>query len=84
MLPKRIYMGWKFQRTLEFGMYFSLEHFFISVALFHLHTSCHSTFEINEYENEDDRTSFSEYYRPTVEIKGFNVLINDNFFLMFR
>ena len=26
------------------------------------------------YENEDDRTSFSKYYVPNVEIKGFNVL----------
>ena len=28
------------------------------------------------FENEEDGTSFSEYYVPTVEIKDFNVLIN--------
>ena len=28
------------------------------------------------FEKEDDRTSFSEYYTPTVEIKDFNVLID--------
>ena len=27
-------------------------------------------------ENEDDRTSFSKYYVPNVEIKDFNVLID--------
>ena len=34
------------------------------------------SFKINEDENKDDRTSFSEYYTPTVEMKDFNVLIN--------
>ena len=34
------------------------------------------SFKITEDENKDDRTSFSEYYTPTVEIKDFNVLIN--------
>ena len=28
------------------------------------------------FENEDDRTSFSNYYTPSVEIKSFNVLID--------
>ena len=28
------------------------------------------------FENEDDRTSFSKYYVPIVEIKDFNVLID--------
>ena len=28
------------------------------------------------FENEDNRTSFSKYYVPKVEIKGFNVLID--------
>ena len=28
------------------------------------------------FENEDDRTSFSEYYVPKVEIKDFNVLVD--------
>ena len=28
------------------------------------------------YENENDRTSFSEYYVPRFEIKDFNVLID--------
>ena len=27
------------------------------------------------FENEEDRTSFSKYYVPKVEIKGFNVLL---------
>ena len=27
------------------------------------------------FKNEDDRTSFSKYYVPKVEIKDFNVLI---------
>ena len=30
--------------------------------------------------NEDNRTSFSEYYTPTVKIKDFNVLIDDKSF----
>ena len=36
------------------------------------------------FENEEDRTSFSNYYTLTVEIKDFNVLINDKSFLMFQ
>ena len=33
------------------------------------------------FENEDDRTFYSKYYTPKVEIKDFNVLINDKSFL---
>ena len=29
------------------------------------------------FENENDRTSFSKYYVPKVQIKDFNVLINE-------
>ena len=32
------------------------------------------------FENEDDRTSFSKYYVPKVEIKDFNVLIDGKVF----
>ena len=32
------------------------------------------------FENEDDRTSFSKYYQPNVQIKDFNVLINGKSF----
>ena len=32
------------------------------------------------FENEDDRTSLSKYYTPSVEIKDFNVLINGKSF----
>ena len=33
------------------------------------------------FENNDDRTSHDEYYLPTVEIKDYNIMINDeNFF----
>ena len=32
------------------------------------------------FENEEDRTSFSKYYTPKVEIKGFNVLIDGKSF----
>ena len=33
------------------------------------------------FENDDDRTSYDEYYLPTVEIKDYNILINgENFF----
>ena len=32
------------------------------------------------FENEEDRTSFSKYYTPKVEIKDFNVLVDGNFF----
>ena len=28
------------------------------------------------FESEDDRISFSKYYTPSVEMKGFNVLID--------
>ena len=28
------------------------------------------------FENDDDRTSFDEYYLPTVEIKDYNIMIN--------
>ena len=35
------------------------------------------------YKNEEDRSSFSKYYVPKVEIKDFNVLINVNHFLKF-
>ena len=33
------------------------------------------------FENEDDRTSFSEYYTPKIEIKDLNVLIDGKRFL---
>ena len=32
------------------------------------------------FENENDRTSFSKYYTPKVEIKDFNVLVNGKCF----
>ena len=32
------------------------------------------------FENEDDRTSFSKYYVPKIEIKDFNVLIDGKHF----
>ena len=33
------------------------------------------------FESDDDRTSYDEYYLPTVEIKDYNILINgENFF----
>ena len=32
------------------------------------------------FENEDDRTSYSKYYRRKVEIKDFNVLIDGKYF----
>ena len=32
------------------------------------------------FENEEDRTSFSKYYTPKVEIKDFNVLIDEKRF----
>ena len=35
------------------------------------------------FENEDDRTSFSKYYVPKVEMKDFNVLIDGKSFLKF-
>ena len=31
---------------------------------------------VSLFENEEDRTSFSKYYVPSVEIKDFNVLID--------
>ena len=34
------------------------------------------------FENEDYRTSFSKYYTPKVEIKDFNVIIDEKYFLM--
>ena len=34
------------------------------------------------FENEEDRTSFSKYYVPKVEIKGFNVPLDGKSFLM--
>ena len=32
------------------------------------------------FENEDDRTSFSKYYTPSVKIKDFNILIDGKSF----
>ena len=32
------------------------------------------------FENEDNRTSYYKYYVPSVEIKDYNVLIDDNAF----
>ena len=32
------------------------------------------------FENEDDRTSYSKYYVPNVQIKEFNVLIDGKSF----
>ena len=40
---------------------------------------------VSSFKNEDDRTSFTKYYTPTVEMKDFNVLIDGkSFFLMFQ
>ena len=36
------------------------------------------------FENENDRASFSNYYVPNVQIKDFNVLINEKSFLTFQ
>ena len=35
---------------------------------------------ISSFENEDDRTSFSKYHTPSIEIKYFNVLIDGKSF----
>ena len=35
---------------------------------------------VSSFENENDRTSFSKYYVPKVEIKDFNVLIDGKLF----
>ena len=32
------------------------------------------------FENDDDRTSYNEYYLPTVEIKDYNIMINGESF----
>ena len=32
------------------------------------------------FENEEDRTSFSKYYAPSIEIKGFDVLTDGKCF----
>ena len=32
------------------------------------------------FDNEDDKISFSKYYTPSIEIKGFNLLINSRDF----
>ena len=34
------------------------------------------------FENEGDRTSFSKYYTPKIEVKDFNVLIDGSSFLL--
>ena len=35
-----------------------------------------NTFFVLAFPNEEDRTSFSKYYTPSIEIKGYNVLID--------
>ena len=37
-------------------------------------------FFVLSFENENDRTSFSKYYAPNVQIKDFNVLIDGKSF----
>ena len=37
-------------------------------------------FFVLSFENEDDRTSYSTYYLPKVEIKGYNVMIDGKSF----
>ena len=55
----------------------------------HLNFLIHPTFtKVNRLfvlslENEEDRTSFSKYHVPKVEIKDFDVLIDGKVFLMF-
>ena len=34
------------------------------------------------FENEGDRTSFSKYYTPKIEVKDFNVLIDGSSFFL--
>ena len=36
------------------------------------------------FENEEDKTTFSKYYTPKLEIKDFNVLIDGKSHLMFQ
>ena len=36
------------------------------------------------FENEDDRTSYLKYYVPNVQIKDFNVLIDEKVFLTYQ
>ena len=40
-------------------------------------------FTVLAYKNEEDRSSFSEYYTPSVEIKDYNVLIDQQPFFEF-
>ena len=46
-------------------------------------TKAHRLFVLS-FENENDRASFSNYYVPNVQIKDFNVLINEKSFLTFQ
>ena len=45
----------------------------------HLFTNVNRLFVLS-FENEADRTSFSNYYVPKVEIRDFNVLIDGKLF----
>ena len=46
---KHVYMGWKFQTTLKLDIFFlSLEHFFISVAIFKQVATASLKIESNE------------------------------------
>ena len=45
-------------------------------------TKVHRLFVL-AYENEDDRTSYSKYYLPKVEIKNYNVIIDGKPFFEF-
>ena len=42
-------------------------------------TKVNSLFVLS-FENEENRTCFGEYYTPTVEIKDFNILIDEKSF----
>ena len=39
---------------------------------------------VSSFENEENRTAFSKYYTPTVEIKDYKVVIDGKSFFMFQ
>ena len=74
MLLKHGFIGWKFQRTLKLDISFSLEHFFISVAIFTQVASCLSRSSFGpSFPNSEITAPYQFLLKSIFEILFFSV-----------
>ena len=94
MLLKQVYMGWKFQRTLELDVSFSLEYFFISVAIFTQVASAPlmQSYLCDWFKRTKVNELFSDWTKFLAKVPQdsifasllFNIFLNDIFFIIYN